>query len=429
MISGKRLVKWLASLDLVLFVLLFLFLLAMVISLGMANIQTDAIDYYAIVQRLTGDTPPIVSNLPFVEQRSPGYPLLTLPVYYILRLTTFWITPETVQFDPTTYSSFGSRSSEHVLLPQLPLPFRDVFFKDFDLSPQGNWYKWNIIAAMLVTSYSLFFGGLIVSVKTLTLLYSKPVGMSLIPLMLLTSMVFMHNLINTPAYATLTVFGLSCLFAYFWIRSWQTGSAYSQWTAGVFAGLMVLVRLETILVIGVLLVALIIQREFRFLRNLTLGGLLPLALLLFYNTSQFGNPFHAGILQGDMNQIAFSFSYIKDVLASPQSGILFWSTLTLLGIIGLFFTQERPLKALGWATLILVMLIAIRVPIMYFCIGQGTQVVSGISITCPQDVSVMRELIRFDANRYIIPLIPFAVLGLRGLIGRLVASLGNHCVV
>ena len=45
--------------------------------------------------------------------------------------------------------------------------------------------------------------------------------------------------------------------------------------------------------------------------------------------------------------------------------------------------------------------------------------VSGITITCPPDMPVMLNLIRFDANRYVIPLAPFAVLGLRGLIAQL----------
>jgi len=74
----------LSRLDTALFALLMLFLLAVVAVSGMANLQTDAIDYYAIVQQLVGDAPPIVPNLPFLEQRSPGYPLLTLPLFYAL---------------------------------------------------------------------------------------------------------------------------------------------------------------------------------------------------------------------------------------------------------------------------------------------------------------------------------------------------------
>ncbi|HUN24566.1 MAG TPA: hypothetical protein PK299_15660 [Anaerolineales bacterium] len=76
--------KTLRRIDTALFALLTLFLLTVVTTSGMANLQTDAVDYYAMVQRLVGDTPDVVPNLPFVEQRSPGYPLITVPVYYAL---------------------------------------------------------------------------------------------------------------------------------------------------------------------------------------------------------------------------------------------------------------------------------------------------------------------------------------------------------
>ena len=412
-----RLPSWLASLDKSLFALLLLLFVGAVLASGMVNIQTDAIDYYAIVQRLTGDAPPIVPNLPFVEQRSPGYPLLSLPAYYVLKGATFWIEPVTLRVAPPSGSDDGTaRPSEQALLPQQPLLFRDVFFKNFDLAPQGAWFKWNIIAAMLLTGYLLFFAGLILSGKTLALLYAQPVGHSLLPLMVITSMVFMHNLVNTPAYATLAVFGISAFFAWFWVRGWQGGSVWTQAAAGLLAGSMVLVRLETVLIVGVLVAALAIKRQFRFLRHFVLGGLAALVLLLVYNAAQFGNPLHTGILKGDMNILSFDPSYVLATLAGPQSGILFWSALTSLGILGLLISPSPSLKALGWASPALIALIALRVPVMYTCVGQGAQVVSGITVTCLADASGMSDLIRFDANRYIIPLMPFAALGLRGLL-------------
>lgn len=413
---------WLSRLDYTLCVLLLLFLLSVVIGSGMANVQTDAIDYYAIVQRLIGDDHPIVPNLPFVEQRSPGYPLLTLPAYLAVRLTTFWTTPEIVHLAPPVQSSHGLQASEQALLPQQPLRIRNMFFKYFDLAPQGTWFKWEIIAAMLFTGFGLFFTGLIISGRTLSRLHYQPAGYSLPPLIVITSMVFMHNLINTPTYATLTVFGVSCLFTYFWVEGWQTGSMRSQCASGLFAGFMVLTRLETVLVAIVLLVALILQRKLRFARNFVLGGLVPLVLLLVYNTTQFGNPFHMGIFKGNMSQIVLEISYVRDVLFAPQSGILFYSTLASLGIIGLFLTQTKSLKALGWASLALITLIAVRVPVMNYCIGEGIQSIDGLYITCPPDDSSMLELIRYDANRYIIPLVPFAVIGLRELIDKVAGA-------
>lgn len=419
--SRRRIQRGLAQLDRILAVVLWLFLAAVVFTSGMANIQTDAIDYYAIVQRLTGDEPPIVANLPFVEQRSPGYPLLSLPAAYGLKAASFWIEAETVRVAPPSGQQAGeqARPSEQALLPAQPLLLRQIFFKNFDLTPQGNLFKWNIIAAMLLTGYVLFFAGLFISGRTLALLYPPPVGYSLPPLLVITSAVFMHNLVNTPAYATLAVFGVSAVFTWCWVRGWQGGSVRVQTAAGVLAGALALVRLETVLIVAALAAALALKRQFVFLRRFVLGGLAPLALLLIYNAAQFGNPLHAGILQGDLNIVRFDASYVLATLVGPQSGILIWSALTSLGILGLFASPSSSLKALGWASLALIALIALRVPVMYGCVGQGTQEIGGIVIACPPDSSAMLQLIRSDANRYVIPLAPFAALGLRGLLGQI----------
>ena len=413
--------RTLTRLDTLLCVVLWLILAVVVLTSGMANIQTDALDYYAIVQRLVGDEPPIVPNLPFVEQRSPGYPLLTVPAAYVLKTASAWIEPETVRLAPPAGQQAGeqTRPSEQALLPVQPLRFNQIFFRNFDLAPQGGLFRWHIIAAMLLTGYALFFAGLFISGRTLALLYRPPVGYSLPPLLVLTSVVFMHSLLNTPAYATLTVFGVSACFTWAWVQGWRSGAAWSQALAGLLAGLLVLVRLETVVVVAVLLLVLALTRQWRFLRRFVLGGLPTLALLLLYNATQFGNPLHAGILQGNMNIVRFDPSYVLATLAGPQSGILFWSALTSLGIIGLFASRAPALRALGWAALALIALIAVRVPVMYTCIGQGAQTISGIVIACPPDNAAMLQLIRADANRYVIPLAPFAALGLRGLFEQL----------
>ncbi len=407
--------SWPARLDYALLALLALLFLGIIVSGGMANIQTDAIDYYAIVQRLVGDSPPIVSHLPFVEQRSPGFPILSLPAYYALRAATFWVTPTAATAEPT--ADGAGRPSEHALLPPQPLFFRQAFFKDFVL-PQGATFRWNIIAAMLLTGYGLFFAGLFASAKALALLYPRLAGVCLPAVMALTSTIFMHNLVMTPAYATLTIFGVSGIFTWFWVRGWRGGSGWAQWAAGACAGLMVLVRLELVVVVAALAGALVVGRQWRYLRQFILGGLLALALLLIYNTTQFGAPLHAGILKGDMNILTVNPSYILATLAGPQSGILFWSALTTLGVVGLLFSRTPALRPLGWAALALIALIAVRVPVMYTCVGQGSRVVSGVTVACPQDMPAMLQLIRSDANRYVVPLLPFAALGLRGLLER-----------
>lgn len=407
--------RLLVRLDRLAFIGLLILLAGMAVFGGMANLQTDAIDYYAILQRLVGDTPPIVAHLPFIEQRSPGYPLLAVPVFYALSPVAGRVTPQLIQAGTAAAGGAIARPSEQALLPPQPLRFKDVFFKNFDLAPQGGVFRWQVITALLLTSYGLFFAGLVVSGKTLALLYGEPAGLSLAPALVITSAVFMHNLVNTPAYATLAVFGLSSLFTWFWVRGWQSHLRRMQWAAGLFAGLMVLVRLETALIVIVLAGALAWRRETQYLRSFVLGGLLPLALWMGYNLTQFGNPLHAGMLKGNMNLLTFDLSYVLSVLVRPQSGILFWSILATLGIMGLLISPSLSLKALGWAALALVALIALRVPVIYFCTGQGSLVIEGLSVTCPPDRAAMLDLIRLDANRYLAPLFPFAVLGLRGL--------------
>ena len=67
----------------------------------------------------------------------------------------------------------------------------------------GGIVRWRILAAMLLTGYALFFGGLFVSARTLATLYPTLPGYSIASLTVVTSTVFMHNLVQTPAYAIL----------------------------------------------------------------------------------------------------------------------------------------------------------------------------------------------------------------------------------
>lgn len=405
--------------DCFVFTALMIFLVIIVISSSRANIQTDSIDYYAIVQRLTQNSGnPIVRNLHFVEQRSPGYPIVSLIPYYLISslVEPFVQTEKIVTSSDLAQVSPTSPPTERMLLPGKPILFKDIFFKNFYIETQDSWFEWKIIASMLFTGYALLFIGLIFAVKSLALENKSFLGASLAPLVAITSGVFMHNIVNTPAYATLTAFGVSCLFGYFFVKGSLERKFAPKFLSGLFVGLLVLTRLETIVIATVVLVSLVVIREFGFLKNYVLGALVPTVILLLYNLSQFGNPFHLGILKGDINLISLDWGYIYANLFNPQSGILFWSTLASLGIIGLFLDDKRHTKILGIASLALIVLILIRVPIMYDCIGEGTRLIGGLPITCPNNMAEMVTLIRFDANRYIIVLIPFSILGLRTLV-------------
>ncbi len=81
-------------------------------------------------------------------------------------------------------------------------------------------------------------------------------------------------------------------------------------------------------------------------------------------------------------------------------------------------------RALGLASLALIAVVLIRVPIMYTCVGEGTRVIGGMTITCPGTVTDALMLVRSDANRYVAVLIPFAVVGLRALIDLIPRAAG-----
>lgn len=269
---------------------------------------------------------------------------------------------------------------------------------------------------MLFTSYFLLLAGIVFVVGTLALENKEIIGASLVPLVIITSSVFMHNVVNTPAYATLTAFGISSIFGYFFVKGSLTKGSLAQFLSGLFLGLLVLTRLETIVIFVTIFFSLILVKETTFLRNFTIGCLIAFCILLIYNFSQFGTPFHLGILRGDINQINLDFGYIVANLVNPQSGIMFWSTLASIGILGLFVGNKRHLKILGTSSLILIALILVRVPVMYDCIGEGFKEIGGLMLTCPRNMGDALTLIRFDANRYITVLMPFSILGLRTMI-------------
>lgn len=403
--------------DTILFAVLTFGLMGTAVFGSMANLQTDAIDYYAMVQRLVGDAPPILPDLPFVAQRSPGYPLLTVPMYYVLGLPASFIEAQAV-FHPS-YEVLSNRPplpSETALLPPVPIKMHDIFFKDSFLPSPAGIVRWRILAAMLLTGYSLCFSGLWISGQTLKLLYPTLPGRSLMPLMAWASVVFMDNLLRTPAYATLTAFGVACWAAYAWVQAWETDSAWMQALSGLALGFLVLVRLETVLLVIGFALGLFWTRRWRFLGFFTLGGLIPASILLTWNTVYFGHSFHTGILRGTVNVLTFEAPYIWAALFNPRAGLIWHSPLVMVGLVGLWINQEPKLRIAGWAGLALVILVVLRVPVMYFCLGQGARFVEGVLLTCPPDWTALLALIRSDVNRYVIPLMPITVLGLRAML-------------
>lgn len=114
--------------DFFVFIVLVVFLLIIIVSSSRANIQTDSIDYYAILQRLTKSSGnPIVRNLHFVEQRAPGYPIISVIPYYFTSLIEPFIKTELITESPSRENNPPPPETERMLLPSKPLFFKDIF--------------------------------------------------------------------------------------------------------------------------------------------------------------------------------------------------------------------------------------------------------------------------------------------------------------
>lgn len=433
---------------------LFLFLLPIIIlSSARANIQTDAVDYYVMLQRLVGaDDQLLVEQTPFDDQRSPGYPLLALIPCSVLSAVESWFETEAVTTPPPVPTPPAPQppqmplpgrpplppsqppqppplppsqllppiQSEQMFFPPYPVLFRDIFFKDFYIEMYHSWFRWKIIASLILTSY-LFLGiGVVSAAKTLTNENADPAGVSLIPLMILTSPVFLHNLVITPAYATLTAFGVSSLATAYLLKAFASPKPLYPFFAGLWMGVLALVRLETLVMAAVIGISLVRMRRFGFLMTYLLGGGIAGGVWIAYNLSQFSVPFYAGILSQSINRLAVDGNYILASLFHPQAGLVFYSPLVVLGLIGLFLDRRAHYRMLGAASLVLIMLILARIPVMYTCVSEGSRVIGGLPITCPPTMADALNLMRLDNNRYIVVLYPPAVLGLRSLIEAVV---------
>lgn len=449
-IPSLRFRRILTRLDLLLFLAGVSALLCIVLFASRVNIASDSVDYYAILQELTSpEEKPIVSNLPFVEQRSPGFPIAALIPYGVIdHVLDPLSATEKVMDEPGGGSRHqlmpipqgngfpGSMppwalmeeqaallkkapGSESVQFPSMPVLLRTVLFKDFYIPMSGSWFRWKTALALAVTSYFFLFGGIIAVARTLKFTTASVPGYSLMILLIFLSPIFMQNIIERPLFSTLSAFGMSSFFMFYFMTGVTDQNTRKLVTAGVFLGSLVLIRLEAAIFAIALAAILTACGKWRTAFKMASGSTVALAVLTAYNYFFFKNPFHIGILKGDINQFGVNFKYIFENLAHPQCGILFWSPILVLGLAGIMASRRVPLRLLGWSSIALIVVYLFRIPVMYTSMGSGIIDIGGLPITTPGSPSEVWRLIRLDINRYVTIFAPFAVLGLKEGIGRL----------
>jgi len=401
------------------------FLIILIATSARVNIFADSVDYYAMLQWVTPEKEkPIVRNVHFAEQRSPGYSLLSLiPYSMFTTLVEPFVTTETIReysrsdFPPGTHGR--QAGSEMALLPPKPLHIKDLIFKDYYVPVEDSWFQWKLALSLLATSYFFLLIGIWANAKVLTLYSHAGKCLSIIPATILTASTFMRNIIDLPLFATLTVYGLGSLLLLFIWLSVRSNKSWQIVASGLLLGLLVLTRLELSVLAIILAGFFLFTKQLRFLALFCLGGLVAFLLLTLYNMSLFGVPIHLGILRGDINTLGINLRYMYENLFHPDSGILFRTPLLIPGLIFLLFAKDTIFRVLGASALVLIIFYTIRIPIMYSRIGQGIIDIGGIPVTAPETSAQMRELIRFDIGRYVAAVIPFSIIGVRVAIDKI----------
>ncbi|MEW6685505.1 MAG: hypothetical protein AB1393_04790 [Candidatus Edwardsbacteria bacterium] len=303
--------------------------------------------------------------------------------------------------------------SEMVGFPPQPLHIKDLFFKDYYVPMEGSWYQWKLALSLLLTSFFFLFIGIWTNAKVLKLYYPAYKCLFIIPTTLVTAHMFMRSIFDLPLFTTLTVYGLSSLFLLFTCLSFRSNKVWYVILSGFILGLLVLTRLELSILAMLLIGYFLFTKKIRYFVLFSLGGLAPFLVLILYNLSLFGQPLHLGIFRGDINTLGLNWRYIFESLIHPESGVLFWTPLLMPGLVFLITAKDSILKVIGLCSFVLIFLYTLRIPIMYYSIGQGIIDIGGIPVTTPETPTQMRELIRFDINRYLCVLIPFSIIGIR----------------
>jgi hypothetical protein len=390
---------------------------------GRANLIADSVDYYANLQRLSpAGGAPIVDNLHFADQRSPGFPVAALLPYLALEWAVAPLArTAVVELDPDE-----EPAGPPGMVPPRPLLLHQAPFHDFALPGESGRYRWTLAIALALTSYGFFFAGLAAMASALRTTHPELPGYSLVVGMVAGSPLLLQNFFATPLYATLTAFGASALFCASFVRAARTERRGAALAAGAWLGMVVLTRLDAAVFAAVLIGLLAVRRERVLGLRLAAGASWALVAWAAYNWRVFGTPVSFGILRGDINLLRVDFGYMFRCLLHPGAGIVFWSPLVCIGLAGVLAGKSPAVRSLGLAALPLIALWVVRIPVML--VDPSVVEIGGIPVMPPQTAAGALRLIRSDMNRYATLLAPIALLGLGELAARLATSWSRSTV-
>jgi len=349
------------------------------------NVDFDDKHYAVQLQSLVGGSVAYRRQALFLEGfsnfKQPGFALVGWLSWWVVRAAG--VTERRVELPFDDY--------QHRQVPPTVVWLWDTAgVRFFDARGRVVW-DWTVIWALALTTMFAVAGGLVAMMWTLA---ARAGPLFVAPLLLVSSRVFMHNLVGTPLYPTGLAFGLAAGFV--WLLLGVAPSRLRVLAAGVVLGVLVLVRIEAVLFVPC---ALVLRR--RDLVGVFLLGLVPAVVMqLGYDWLKFGSVWDFPTILAHANRIGLSWVWIR----AGVSSLAWVSPLFTLGLGALLVSGRGPLRVMAFASLAVVVLALVRLP---------TQ------------IAISPELAYFDVNRYVVLAYPAGALGLgllwTGLVRRLTA--------
>jgi hypothetical protein len=404
-----------------LFILFIIVLTILFFNFARANVEYDSGAYYTYLAVLTGNDKPYETALIPARNFTFGVSLVSLPVTHTMFFVSSFVEDELVGTMPDSENWV-------TLFPKKQVLLKEIFFKDYFVEETRMTIEWELLAGIALTSFLFLLIGIIACYKLLLLLNKKRTNLFLLVPVFVFSPILLHNIFITPQFPTLIAFGLMSLFVLFFVKLYkQKNNKYVNRQSvllGVLLGLLLLLRYEALIFFFVTLF--FIARDFKERTKYFVFGFGVMVLLYFaLNNALFGSFWEFSFIHNTMNSFALNGYYIFANLLHPFSGIVFFSPLIVLGLIGLYFLQKQKSK-LSFATpllissLLLIVVMLFRIPTFEDFSFTG---LSFLEFLFSSGGAI--QLVMYDANRYLTLVIPIALIGLNFVVNGIITNIKN----